>query len=467
MTPMTSWLTAGIIAFSALVSVASAAPTLASETLGPGLKISYAMAGGALQPPGTSNQIDLWDRIREGFALPESNPALVRSHEAWFAKNAGHLQRAAERSRLYLYHITEEVERRGMPMEIALLPMIESAFNPTALSPMKASGIWQFIPSTGRVYGLRQNAWYDGRRDVVEATKAALDYLQNLHQMFGDWELALAAYNCGEGCVQRAVNRHGRTYAELKLPMETRNYVPKLVAVRNIVKDPARFGVRLDPMVNEPYFMPIRLARPIDAPTAAKLAELSQDEFAALNPGFQRRVIHTDTRNVLLLPTDRVETFQFNLHRQGLDKGNLQSYAARKGESVAHIADKFNVSVAWLKDHNPIKPRNGKLTQTQELLVPKTASKSVVPRPVAKAPASITAPADKIAAQARLTPAKAAQSTQSSRKHTVRKGETLIKLAQIYNVKVSDIRQLNDIADKTDNIKPGMELDIPAAEAAG
>lgn len=432
---MKPWLTASIVAFSL-----TATPWLAhgDETPTPELKISYAMAG---TPMPSSGKADLWDRVRGGFALPESNPELTRVHERWFQDHAGHLERAAERSRLYLYHIADEVEKRGMPMEIALLPMIESAFNPNAQSPMKASGIWQFIPSTGKVYGLRQNAWYDGRRDVVEATKAALDYLQNLHRMFGDWELALAAYNCGEGCVQRAVARGGRAYAGLKLPTETRHYVPKLVAVRNIIQDPERFGIQLDPMANEPYFMPISLKRPLEARTAARLAEMSLDEFTALNPGFQRRVIHTDTRGVLLLPADRVETFQFNLHRQGLEKGSLQTYAARKGESLASIARKFDVTAEWIQNHNPIKPRNGKLTQTQELVVPKVAGKA-------------TAQKARVSSKGSVAPA--------SRKHTVRKGETLVKLAQLYNVRVSEIQRLNDI---TDQIRPGMELDIPASVA--
>jgi membrane-bound lytic murein transglycosylase D len=436
---MKPWLTASIVS----LCLASAVFQVRAEdppSPRPELKISYAMAA---TPLPSGNRSDLWERIRAGFALPESNPELTRVHERWFEQHPGHLERAIERSRLYLYHITEEVEKRGMPMEIALLPMIESAFNPNALSPMKASGIWQFIPSTGKVYGLSQNGWYDGRRDVVQATQAALDYLQNLYKMFGDWELALAAYNCGEGCVQRAVARGGRQYASLRLPTETRHYVPKLVAVRNIIQDPERFGIQLDPMANEPYFMPISLKRPIEAHTAARLAEMSLDEFTALNPGFQRRVIHTDTQGVLLLPADRVETFQFNLHRQGLEKGSLQTYAAKKGESLAGIAQRFNISVAWLKEHNPIKPRNGRLTSTQEMVVPKLATTPSTPK------ARVSSKGD--------TPRTA------MRKHTVRRGETLMNLARHYNVRVSDIQKLNDIKDR---LQPGMELNIPADAAS-
>ncbi len=425
---MKHWLTASVLSFGLAICCL---PALATDVSTPTLKISYAMAGAAL--PGQDDTTDLWDRIRAGFSLPETNPDLVKVHEAWFAKHPEHVERIAERSRLYLYYIAE-------PMEIALLPMIESAFNPMAQSPQKASGIWQFIPSTGRVYGLPQNGWYDGRRDVVQATQAALDHLQKLHDMFNDWELALAAYNCGEGCVLRAMARsHTRTFSKLKLPTETRHYVPKLVALRNIVKQPENYGIQLDPMANEPYFMPVSLKQPIEARTAAQLAEMSLEDFDALNPGFQRRVIHTDTRGVLLLPADRVETFQFNLHRKGLDKGTLESYPAKRGESVANIANKFHVSVDWLKAHNPIKPAHGKLVKTQELVVPKVASLNTP----AKARVSV----------------KAGKQTAAMRKHTVRPGETLSKLAQQYQVRVSDIQRLNDI---TDQLKPGMELEIPA-----
>jgi membrane-bound lytic murein transglycosylase D len=436
---MKHWLTAIIVPLGLAIYQL---PSQADESSpAPSLKISYAMAGNPLPGKGSS---DLWDRIRTGFQLPEVDSSLVKVHERWFENHPEHLERAIERSRIYLYHIVDEVEKRNMPMEIALLPMIESAFNPKALSPQKATGIWQFMPSTGRIYGLQQNGWYDGRRDVVEATQAALDYLQNLYQTFGDWELALAAYNCGEGCVQRALARSKRKdFASLRLPTETRHYVPKLIALRNIIEDPDQFGIELDPVADEPYFLPVSLKRPIEMRTAARLAEMSLEDFDALNPGFQHRVIYTDTRGVLLLPADRVETFQFNLYRQGLDKGTLQPYAAKQGESLVHIAAKFHVTVAWLKEHNPIKPWHGRLTKTQQLVVPKL----------------VTA---KLASKNKV-------STDSGRhrsillRHMVRKGETLVKLAQHYKVKVSDIRRVNDF---TGSIRPGMELDIPV-NAAG
>ena len=426
----------------------------ASESAIPELKISYAISAS----PGTQDAApaepaaDIWTRIRAGFRLPDSKPQLTQQHMTWFAARSGHLQRAIERSRPYLYHIVEEVEKRGMPMEIALLPVIESAFNPTALSPMKASGIWQFIPSTGRIYGLDQNGWYDGRRDVVQATKAVLDYLQYLHGMFGDWELALAAYNCGEGCVGRAQSRvgAGAGFSSLKLPQETQHYVPKLVAVRNLVRDPGPNGLVLADIPNEPYFLPVTLKRPIDARSAARLADMSLEAFEALNPGFQRRVIHTDTRAVLLLPADRVETFQFNLHREGLDKGNLQNYLASKGESLAKIASRFNISIDWLKSHNPLAQNASRVKTQQTLIVPKTVASNTVSAQPAARPSGPAKPA--------------AAHTPALRRHTVQKGETLFKLARQYNVKVADIRRINSqLAGGSSQLKPGMKLDIPVS----
>jgi len=413
----------------------------------PELKISYSLATLSESQGHEEAQGDLWARIRAGFKLPESDPRLTRVHEQWFTSHPVYLERAVQRSRLYLFHIAEEVEKRGMPMEIALLPMIESAFNPQAMSPMKASGIWQFIPSTGKVYGLEQNAWYDGRRDILQATRAALDYLQNLHQMFGDWELALAAYNCGEGCVARAQSRgRGSEYAHIKLPNETRNYVPKLVAVRNILLDPQRFGIQLDALPNEAYFMQVNLSHPMEARQAAKLAEMSVDEFLSLNPAFQRRVIYADARNVLLLPADRVEIFQFNLHRQGADK-LLQTYTARQGENASGIAAKFGVSLDWLKEYNPLKLVKGKVAKPQTLVVP-VARNTDTPR---SAPAALS--------QVEAPPAKGAKAGKPvMRTHTVRKGDTLSRVAKLYNVKVADIRRWNDNAEP---LRPGTKLSIP------
>ena len=239
---------------------------------------------------------DLWARIKDGYEIPDVKSPYTSTHEEWYASRPDYIKRMVERSQRYMYHIVEEVQKRGMPTEIALLPMIESAFNPQAYSRSKASGIWQFMPATGKHFGLQQNWWTDNRRDVTAATSAALDYLQKLHGMFGSWDLALAAYNAGEGTVQRAIDKNNRLglptdYLSLSLPPETRNYVPKLQAVKNIITDPEKFGLTIADMPNRPYFARVTTPKQIDAKLAAQLAEISYEEFSALNPSNNRPVI--------------------------------------------------------------------------------------------------------------------------------------------------------------------------------
>lgn len=410
------------------------------------LSISYSLATDEDLPSSSDHQTDIWKRIQEGFRLEDVNPKLTRTHEHWYAKRPDNLSRALERSRPYLFHIVEEVEKRGMPMEIALLPVIESSYNPAAMSNKKASGLWQFIPSTGRVYGLEQNAWYDGRRDVLAATQAALDYLEKLHDQFDSWELALAAYNCGEGCVSRAIQRNrakGKPtgYADLRLPTETRHYVPKLVAVRNIVMQPERYDIALEEIANRPYFMQVRLRNMMESNKAAELAEMNLNEFLSLNPAFQRRVIHSDTPGVLLLPAEKIEVFHFNMHRQG-DRSQLQAYRAERGQSLASIAKQFGVTLQWLKDRNPLKLIRGKLATTQTLVVPKLAGNSK-------------------ASGKRRVVARYGKDDKNSLTHTVSKGETLSSLALQYKVKLSELRAHNQSV--LEPLSPGDTVAIPAS----
>lgn len=259
----------------------------------------------------------LWSRLRENFRIGEVNSALVRSHESKFAANSAYFNRTLDRSRPYMYHITSEVKKRGMPAEIALLPFIESAYVTKAKSHVGASGLWQFMPATGRHYGLEQTPMYDGRHDVYAATDAALNYLQYLHGLFGDWSLALAAYNWGEGNVSRAIRRAQSaglepTYENLKMPAETRNYVPKLLAVRNLVNNPQAFGLRLPELEHKPYFATVNVDTPLDIMAAAHLANISEDEFLALNPAFKTPVFLPKTSRKMLLPVSAVKTFENN-----------------------------------------------------------------------------------------------------------------------------------------------------------
>ena len=277
----------------------------------------------------------------------------------------------------FMYHIANEVEQRGMPLEIALLPMIESAYNPVAYSSAHASGIWQFIPSTGKNYGLKQNGWYDGRRDVIAATGAALDYLQTLHRMFNDWELALAAYNWGEGAVQRAIDRNQARglptdYLSLaaQMPAETRNYVPKLMAVKNIIANPARYGLTLADVPNEPYFEVITVKRHIDLPLAARFAGMSLDEFKFLNPAHNKPVINADVAETIVLPKHKVAQFMAQM-QQHADKPlvSMKTHQVRAGERPEAIATQYSISVAELNNLNGIGGRR-QIVTGQNLIVP-------------------------------------------------------------------------------------------------
>jgi membrane-bound lytic murein transglycosylase D len=264
---------------------------------------------GRLDPAQDADRGDLWARVREGFAMPELDNEYVRKWEGWYSRDPAYVQRMTERGGRYLFHILEEVQRRKMPAELALLPFIESAFNPQAMSHAKASGMWQFMPGTGKDFELRQNVFRDDRRDVLASTRAALDYMQRLYGIFGDWHLALAAYNWGQGNVAKALERNRReglpqTYESLRMPLETREYVPKLQAVKNIVARPQNFGLALQPFDNHPFFVSVPIERDIDVALAAKLAGLSVDEFQQLNPQMNKPVILAAGTPRVLLPYD-------------------------------------------------------------------------------------------------------------------------------------------------------------------
>ena len=323
--------------------------------------------------PAPPKSVNLWDRIRSGFAVRDIDSPLVQRHVAWYLNRPDYVQRMMERSRRYLHFVVEELEKRQMPMELALLPMIESAYNPIAYSTAKASGIWQFIPATGKHYGLEQNWWYDGRRDVTAATFAALDYLQKLYGDFGDWQLALAAYNWGEGSVARAVDRNARKgqsgdYESLHMPAETANYVPKLQAVKNIIADPARYGIVLEDIPNQPYFIKVAAPAHIDFKRAAQLAEVPLEEFRYLNPAHNRPVI-TSSGRMLLLPVDKAGVFTANLEANDDPLVTWQTYTLRKKEGIEQVAARFHMTAATLRQVNGLDQRR-KVRSGHTLLVP-------------------------------------------------------------------------------------------------
>ncbi len=320
---------------------------------------------------------DLWQRMRNGFSMPDLNSPLVADRQAWYLNRPDLLKRIFERSRRYLYHIVGELEKRGMPTELALLPVIESSFNPLAYSSARALGMWQFIPATGKTYKLQQNAWFDQRRDIVASTDAALDYLQTIYEMHGDWHLALASYNWGENAVGRAVAKNQAKglpsdYRSLKMPAETAYYVPKLQAIKNIIAQPQLFGISLDPIPNRPYFGTVELSSNMDIALAARLAEIPVEEFIALNPAYSRPVMPTAANSPLVLPADKVETFLENLQQHEAEDKPLSAwltYILKKGEKLEGVARRYGMSAARLKQLNGINART-KIGPGLALLVP-------------------------------------------------------------------------------------------------
>ncbi len=331
----------------------------------------------SLAPP-----VDLWDRIRRGYAMPDLDNELVHDREQWYVTRPDYIFRMTDRSKKYLFHVVEELELRNMPTELALLPFIESAFNPQAVSSAKAAGMWQFMPATGKYFELRQNAFRDDRRDVLASTRAALDYLQKLYGMFGDWHLALAAYNWGEGSVSRAIAKNKRAglptgYADLNMPMETRFYVPKLQAIKNIISQPSAFDTKLPLIENHPYFQSVTIRRDIDVEVAVRLAEVSMEIFKSLNPSINRPVILAAGTPQILLPWDNAEIFENNIN--AFAGGRLASWTVWMAPSTmrpAEAARRVGMSEADLRSVNAIPPRMV-IRAGSSLLVPRTSRSTV------------------------------------------------------------------------------------------
>ncbi len=382
---------------------------------------------------------DLFDRLRSGFKLDEVERAAVDQQVNWYASHPAYLERAFGRAELYLYHIVTELEARGMPLEIALLPVVESAFEPYAYSRARASGLWQFIPGTGSRYGLKQDWWYDGRRDVVESTRAALDYLQSLHDEFnGDWLLAIAAYNCGELNVERALeaNRQkGRPldFWSLKLPKETQAYVPKLLAMRRLMVSPETYGIAISPIPNQPYFARVETHGQIDLKLAAEIAGCTDDELYELNPAFHRWATDPAGPHYLLLPVDGAQVFTQNV-AQLTDEQRMRStlYTVGRGDSVASVAKRFNTTPAVIREMNDLP--TGPLTLGTDLRVP--SSSAALPSKVLLAAARVDG-----------------RDRQSRRPHVhiVHRGDTMYSIARRTGMNVQQLAMLN-------NLRPGDPL---------
>ena len=387
----------------------------------------------------------LWPKINAGYKMytKPSKKGLkrIKKYENWYKKRPDYIERMMVRANKYLYFVYQEVKKRNMPMEIALLPMIESAYNPLAKSKAKAVGMWQFIPSTGRLYGLQQDWWRDERKNVIESTDSALDYLERLHDEFGTWELALAAYNAGEGRVGRTQKKNKRNkrptdFYSLNLPMETRNYVPKLLAIRNIMQNPAKYGIELKDIPFQPYFESVVVPDEIDTELAARLAEISLEEFQLLNAEHKRPIMKSvEGAHSILLPVGAVTTFNKNLFAHDQPISSWKVYKPKKGETLKHVAKKFNIDWRVLAKVNQLRSQK-RFGKRNILLIPNTNAIGT----------SFPSSGGIIDYHTIIT-------------HRVKSGETLSHISSRYKVGVKAIMEFNELP--SSKIIIGDILDIP------
>src|SRR4029077_16670444 len=395
---------------------------------------------------------DLFDRMRAGFALDEVQEPSIDQQLAWFEHNPDYLERVFQRGQRYLYHVVTEVEARGMPLEFALLPVVESAYEPFAYSTSRAAGMWQFIPGPGTRFGLKQDWWYDGRRDVIESTRASLDYLQALHDQFdGDWLLAIAAYNVGENSVQRELdyNRaHGKPtdFWHLKLPAETRAYVPKLLAMKRLMAEPERYGLEFAVIPNEPYFAVIDTKSQIDLKIAAQLAGTSYDELVALNPGYNRWAPDPGGPHRMLVPIDDADGFETALQTLSPDdRVRFAIHEVTRRETLASIAKAYGTSAAVISKINDLK--GGKVSAGESLKIPEISGQ--LPDKVLLAASRVDRPD--------LGPRRQRQIV-----YRVRAGETLTSIARRHGIPVSTLARLNNM-ETGDTLVKGQRLVIKAS----
>ncbi|MFC1602807.1 LysM peptidoglycan-binding domain-containing protein [Pseudomonadota bacterium] len=418
-------------------------PEAATETIAAG-PLSVEKPPAVEAPP-----IDLWERTLTGYKLSIPNNSRIDHELKWFTSHADYVKRIQTRAQPYLYFILEEVEKRNMPSELALLPVVESAFQPFAYSPGRAAGLWQFIPSTGKHFGLKQNWWYDGRRDVVSATRAALDYLQALANRFdGDWELALASYNAGASTVSKAIRKNKRRgkatdFWSLSLPRETKSYVPRLLAFARLLSESDKLGIRFTPLPNQPHFASVDIGSQLDLALAAEMAEISIQDLYHLNPGFNRWATDPQGPHRLQFPIDKVEGFKQKL--AALDNSKRLSwkrYKIRNGDNLGAIARKHNTTVAVLQQVNKI--RSTRIRAGKHLLIP-VSTKSL----------------KHYAFSAQQRKSRIQNSTRTGTKvsYTVRSGDTLWDISRAYKVSHRKLAKWNSMAPR-DMLRPGQKLVI-------
>ena len=405
---------------------------------------------------GQQEQALFWDDLTKNFLIDrEVGRKKVQIHINWYKRNPKHVERVSQRAKPYLPYIVKELKKNGLPLEFALLPFIESAFDPFAYSHGRASGLWQFIPATGRLYGLEIDWWFDARRDIRASTQAAIQYLKRLSKLFdGNWLLTAAAYNAGEGNILKSIRRSGIDrkqveFWQLKVLSETSSYVPRLLAISEVVSNPSEYGITLPDIPDEPYWGVVDTSRQIDLNTAARLAEISQETLYSLNPGFNQWATHPEGPHELLLPSEKVEVFKINLDElKGSEHVAWKRHKVKKGESLSGIAEKYNSTVRQIKAANGL--RKNIIRKNQSLLIP--------------------APRDGVSytmtRESRLTRKQkllTASSEVDPISYVIRDGDSLWKIASEHGIKVKDLARANGLG-VSSLIRPGNELKIYASK---
>ena len=403
--------------------------------------------------------VDIWPRIRNDFQLPTNTGRNVKTNVQnkilqeelnWYANNPEYIQRVLERAEPFLFYILEETKKHNLPTELVLLPIVESAFRPFAYSHGRAAGLWQFIPSTGRAYGLKQNWWYDGRRDIYASTQAALKYLTRLRRVFdGDWLLALAAYNSGEGTVKKAIRKNKRRnkptdFWSLTLPKETVRYVPRLLALKKVIKNPEDYNIDLHFIADQPGFETVKIKSQIDLALAAELAGMELEALYRYNPGFNRWATDPDGPHQLLLPTASSALFKEKYASLPASKHlQWQRHKIKRGETLGRIASQYRTSVTHLKKAN--KMRSNALEEGEFILIPVSS----------KQRSHYT-----LSSSERLKSLQHAEHKNKKRiKHTVKNGESVWSIAKKYHVKRRELAKWNSLAIK-DSLNKGQKLII-------
>lgn len=473
---------------------ASAQPVSPPEDTGPDVEVR----------DHDSDPGNLWEVIAKGYDFPEISDAKVNKNLRWLSNNQRYLDRITERSKPYLYYVANEMRKNGLPMELALLPIVESAYDPFALSPSKALGVWQFMPQTGRNFGLKQNHWYDGRRDIIASTDAAVRYLQRLNTMFdGDWLLSIAAYNAGEGTIRRAIEKNrkqgkGTDFWSLPLSQQTQSYVPQLLALSKVIAAPGKYELELGEIPNNPYFTRVNVSAPIDLAQAARMADIDPKELRNLNAGYNKWITDPTGPHQLLVPV--ADAAQFTLALDKLPKiSPIQvagDYKVKSGDTLGAIAKRFGTSVAAIQSANNLK--TAQLRVGQSLSIPGQAPMSspyaiqaereIAQRTQKDAGSYYTIQAgdsfwtiakkhgtslnnllkwNSLQANAKLKPGQkllvaeqnSKQTTENKITYQIKSGDTLHKIASKFSVSKKDILTWNKVKDES-YIHPGQELII-------